>query len=78
MGLANSGAVWSEPAGSGAAARATLGVIVDLGGGNYEITDSGTPAASLVSDGSGGYTIVVGTLTGTGTIIFIGGNAEIR
>lgn len=76
MTLSSSGAVWTETPGDGVSPAAVFGVIVSIGGGDYEFAASGVEAAGLVSDGVGGYDVTVGAV-GTGKIIFVGASAVI-
>jgi hypothetical protein len=74
------GAQWSESPGSGVGVRATLGKVVLVSAGVYEIVDATDPrpaAAALVSDGAGGYTIDDSTLVGVGVIAIVGETALI-
>jgi hypothetical protein len=52
----NSAAVWSEPAGSGAAAVITPIYLIDDGLGAHTDSPTGDIAARLLADGLGGFT----------------------
>lgn len=74
------GAQWSEAPGLGVGVNARRGKIVLVSAGVYEIVEMSDPrpaAASLVSDGAGGYTVDDTILTGSGVPAIVGGSALI-
>jgi hypothetical protein len=73
----DSGDIWTERAGSGAAAVARRGFLVQVGTGAYEFRASGIQAGSLVGSPASGYTPVVGDFSGAGVIAFVGNSAVV-
>lgn len=68
MSQSHGNTLWREPAGSGATPVVTFARFVLVTTGIYEIRTSGALAASLVSDGVGGYDLSDSNLTGVGAI----------
>lgn len=72
MSQAHGSTLWTEPAQSGATPSVITAVFVLVSTGIYELRTTGRLAASLVSDGAGGYDLSDTDLTGTGGIAVFG------